>query len=145
RPRNIGRNRGRERERRRGRKSRVGHPFRDHCYNRVNRPCGRLIFCVSACHVLTAVLEWIRSDKNDMIELVQFPWSPFCLVQRRILEYSGTPFKIVNVPPQDRSLVWKLTRQRYYGVPIIMDGRTDVFEVDEDSQVIGNYLDSKFS
>lgn len=80
-----------------------------------------------------------------MIELVQFPWSPFCLVQRRILEYSGTSFKVVNVPPQDRSLVWKLTRQRYYGVPLLMDGRTDVFEVSDDSQVIGKYLDSKFN
>jgi len=78
-----------------------------------------------------------------MIELVQFPWSPFCLVQRRILEYSGTPFKITNIPAQDRSLVWKLTKQRYYGVPIIMDGKTDVFEVHEETQVIGKYLDSK--
>ncbi len=78
-----------------------------------------------------------------MIELVQFPWSPFCLVQRRILEYSGTPFKIVNIPPQDRSLIWRLTKQRYYGVPMIMDGRTDVFELDNDTQVIGKYLDSK--
>src|SRR5258708_8325698 len=79
-----------------------------------------------------------------MIELVQFPWSPFCLVQRRILEYSGRPFKLVNIPPQDRTLVWKLTRQRYYGVPILMDGKTDVFEINEDSQAIGKYLDSKF-
>lgn len=78
-----------------------------------------------------------------MIELVQFPWSPFCIVQRRILEYSGTPFKTTNVPPQDRSLVWKLTKQRYYGVPILMDGKTDVFELGEESQVIGKYLDSK--
>lgn len=78
-----------------------------------------------------------------MIELVQFPWSPFCLVQRRILEYSGTPFKTTNIPPQDRSLVWKLTRQRYYGVPVIMDGKTDVFEVHEETQVIAKYLDSK--
>lgn len=80
-----------------------------------------------------------------MIELVQFPWSPFCLVQCRILEYAGTPFKTVNIPPQDRTLVWKLTRQRYYGVPILMDGKLDVFEVDEDSQVIAKYLDSKFN
>ena len=78
-----------------------------------------------------------------MIELVQFPWSPFCIVQRSILEYSGTPFKITNIPPQDRSLVWKLTKQRYYGVPILMDGKTDVFEVGDESQVIGKYLDSK--
>ncbi len=78
-----------------------------------------------------------------MIELIQFPWSPFCLVQRRILEYSGVRFKITNIPSQDRSLVWRLTRQRYYGVPIMRDGRTVVFETDEDSQVIAKYLDAK--
>ena len=76
-----------------------------------------------------------------MIELIQFPWSPFCIVQRRILEYSGAPFKIINIPPQDRSLVWRLTRQRYYGVPIIRDGRNVIFEMDDDSQVIAKYLD----
>jgi glutathione S-transferase len=78
-----------------------------------------------------------------MIELVQFPWSPFCIVQRRILEFSGVPFKITNIPPQDRSLVWKLSRERYYGVPIIRDGKTVVFEIGDDSQVIAKYLDSK--
>jgi glutathione S-transferase len=80
-----------------------------------------------------------------MIELVQFPWSPFCIVQRKILEVSGARFKIINVPNTDRALVWKLTRQRYYSVPIIKDGREVVFETDEHSQVIANYLDSKFS
>ena len=79
-----------------------------------------------------------------MIELVQFPWSPFCIVQRRILEYTGLKFKIVNVPNTVRSLVWKLTRGRYYAVPIIKDGRTVVFETDEDSQVIAKYLDDTF-
>ena len=78
-----------------------------------------------------------------MIELVQFPWSPFCIVQRRILEFSGVHFRIVNIPNGDRSLVWKLTRQRYYGVPIIKDGKSVVFEVADDSQVIAKYLDSK--
>jgi len=78
-----------------------------------------------------------------MIELIQFPWSPFCIVQRRILEYSGAPFKIVNIPNTDRSLVWKLTRQRYYAVPVIKDGRNVVFEVSEHSQVIAKYLDDK--
>lgn len=84
----------------------------------------------------------VRNDK-DMIELVQFPWSPFCIVQRRVLEYSGTPFKTINIPPQDRALVWKMTKQRYYGVPILMDGKQDVFEMGDETQVIGKYLDSK--
>ena len=79
-----------------------------------------------------------------MIELIQLPWSPFCLVQRRILEFGGISFKTINVPCQDRSLVWRLTRQRYYSVPVIKDGTTVVFETDSESQVIAKYLDSKF-
>ena len=78
-----------------------------------------------------------------MIELIQFPWSPFCIVQRRILEFSGVKFKVTNSPNGDRSLVWKLTRQRYYGVPIIRDGKSVVFEVSDDSQVIAKYIDTK--
>lgn len=79
-----------------------------------------------------------------MIELIQFPWSPFCIVQRRLLEYSGARFKITNIPNGDRSLVWRLTRQRYYGVPIIRDGKSVIFEVSDDSQVIAKYIDTKF-
>jgi glutathione S-transferase len=78
-----------------------------------------------------------------MIELIQFPWSPFCIVQRRILEYSGVKFKIINIPNTDRSLVWRLTRERYYAVPIIKDGKSVVFETDENSQVIAKFLDEK--
>jgi len=78
-----------------------------------------------------------------MIELIQFPWSPFCLAQRRILEYSGAHFRITNIPSSDRSLVWRLTRERYYQVPIIRDGKTVVFEVSDDSQVIAKYLAAK--
>jgi glutathione S-transferase len=79
-----------------------------------------------------------------MIELIQIPWSPFCLVQKRILEFGRIPFKPVNIPNHDRALVWKLTRERYYGVPIIRDGKTVVFETDDDSQIIAKYLDAKF-
>lgn len=78
-----------------------------------------------------------------MLELIQFPASPFCIVQRRILEYSGARFKITNIPNADRSLVWKLTRQRYYQVPVLRDGKNVLFEVDENSQVLAKYLDQK--
>lgn len=78
-----------------------------------------------------------------MLELIQFPWSPYCIVQRRILEYSGTRFKIINIPNGDRSFVWKITRQRYYQVPVLRDGREVLFETDADSQVIAKYLDQK--
>jgi len=79
-----------------------------------------------------------------MIELIQFPWSPYCIVQRCILEFADASFKTVNVPNQNRSLVWKLTKQRYYGVPVIKDGKTVVFELSDDSQVVAKYLDAKF-
>ncbi|MBM3881128.1 MAG: glutathione S-transferase family protein [Verrucomicrobia bacterium] len=78
-----------------------------------------------------------------MIELIQIPYSPYCLVQRRILEAARAPFRTLNVPTGDRSLVWRLTRQRYYAVPVLRDGRAVVFETDEDSQVIAKYLDNR--
>ncbi|MCL5097311.1 MAG: glutathione S-transferase N-terminal domain-containing protein [Candidatus Omnitrophica bacterium] len=78
-----------------------------------------------------------------MIELIQFAWSPFCLVQRRILEYAQAEFEIIDIPPSDRSLVWRLTRQRYYEVPIVQHGPTVVFEIDQDSQVVAKYLDDQ--
>jgi glutathione S-transferase len=79
-----------------------------------------------------------------MIELIQIPWSPFCLVQRRILEFAGAKFKAVNIPSSDRSLVWKLTKEKYYAVPVIKDGAKVIFESGEDTQDIAKYLDTKF-
>lgn len=78
-----------------------------------------------------------------MIELIQFPWSPFCIVQRRILEFSGARFKITNIPSGDRALVWRLTKERYYQVPIVRDGRSVLFEMSDESQVIAKYIDAK--
>jgi glutathione S-transferase len=78
-----------------------------------------------------------------MIELVQFPWSPYCIVQRRILEFSGARFKIINIPNGERSLVWRWTRKRYYNVPVIRDGKSVIFEMGDSSQVIAKYLDSR--
>src|SRR5258706_14406122 len=97
---------------------------------------------IRACHCETRILNWPLAGK-PMIELIQFPWSPYCLVQRRILEFGGVAHKIINVPQGDRSLVWRLTRQRYYQVPILKDGRTVLFETDENSQVIAKYLHAK--
>lgn len=78
-----------------------------------------------------------------MIELIQFPFSPFCIPQRRILEYAGAKFKIINVPPQDRTLVWKLTKHQYYGVPIIRDDAKVIFDDTDDQQLVAKYLDQK--
>ena len=80
-----------------------------------------------------------------MIELIQFPWSPYCLVQRRILEFGRIPHRIIDIPPSDRSLIWKLTRHRYYQVPVLKDGRQVLFETGDNTQVVAKYIESKFS
>lgn len=80
-----------------------------------------------------------------MIELIQLPWSPYCLVQLRILQCADAKFKVVNISNHDRSLIWRLTKQRYYQVPVLKDGRNVLFETEGDSQVIAKYLDQKFS
>ena len=79
-----------------------------------------------------------------MIELIQFPWSPYCLVQRRILEYGRIPHRLVDIPPSDRSLIWRLTRQRYYQVPVLKDGRQVLFETGDNTQNVAKYVESKF-
>lgn len=79
-----------------------------------------------------------------MIHLYQLAWSPFCLVQRRILDYGRIPFRTVEVPLGDRAVVWRLTRERYYQVPVLKDGRQVLFETSPDSQVLAKYLDCKF-
>jgi len=79
-----------------------------------------------------------------MIELIQFSWSPFCIVTRRILNFSGVRFKTTDLKMTgDRSLIWELTDQRYYKVPVVKDGKTVVFELDEESQIVAKYLDAK--
>jgi glutathione S-transferase len=80
-----------------------------------------------------------------MIELVQFPFSPFCIPTRRILEFSGAKFKLINIPPQERGVVWKLTGQRYYGVPVIRDGAQVIFDDTDDQQIVAKYLDEKLA
>ena len=84
------------------------------------------------------------AQKCGMIELIQFPWSPFCIVQRRMLEFSGAKFKITNLPSHvDRNLIWKLTREQYHAVPVIKDGSKVVFESGDETQDIARYIDTK--
>lgn len=80
-----------------------------------------------------------------MILLYQFAWSPYCLVQQRILEFAEIAFRRVEVPLGDRSRVWRLTRERYYQVPVIKDGKQVLFETHADSQVLAKYVDNRYS
>ncbi len=79
----------------------------------------------------------------DMIRFYQFAWSPYCLVLRGILDASGRPYATVDVPSGDRSSIWRLTKERYYQVPILKDGRNVLFETNLDSQVLAKYVDDR--
>jgi glutathione S-transferase len=52
---------------------------------------------------------------------------------------------LVNVPLGDRSVLWRLTRERYYQVPVLKDGRQVIFETHPDSQVVAKYLENRFT
>ena len=41
--------------------------------------------------------------------------------------------------------MWRLSKKRYYQVPVLKDGRTVVFETNPNSQVIAKYLESKLN
>jgi glutathione S-transferase len=61
------------------------------------------------------------------------------------LDFSGARYRVRNIPSNtDRSLIWKLTKERYYQVPVVRDGKNVLFETGENSQVIAKYLDEKF-
>lgn len=79
-----------------------------------------------------------------MIELFQVAYSPFCIVQSRILDYAGVDYQTVEIPYGDRSLIWELTRRRYYAVPILKSGDHVVFETDPDSQVIAKFVSHSY-
>lgn len=79
-----------------------------------------------------------------MIELIQFPWSPYCIVTRRILEFSQARFRARDIPNGERTLIWKLTKGAYYAVPVIRDGREVIYEMTEETQVIAKYIDDKY-
>jgi len=78
------------------------------------------------------------------LKLVQFPWSTYCMVTRAILRFGGIQHEIINIPPLDRSLPWRLSGHRSYRVPLLVDDDAPVVESDHDTQVIARYLDERF-
>lgn len=79
-----------------------------------------------------------------MITLIQFPWSPFCITIRRILERHQIPHRIRNIPNHDRTLVIKATGGRAYSVPCIVDGKTAVADFTDFGQEVARYIDKKY-
>lgn len=79
-----------------------------------------------------------------MLTLIQFPWSPFCITIRHILETHRIPHRVRNIPNHDRQLVIKATRGRAYTVPCLVDGNTAVADWTDLGQEVARYVDTKF-
>ena len=80
-----------------------------------------------------------------MITLIQFPWSPFCITLRRILERHKIPHRIRNISPDaDRGVVIRVTKGRGYSVPCIVDGRRAVVDLTPFGQEVARYVDRKY-
>lgn len=79
-----------------------------------------------------------------MITLIQFPWSPFCITARRMLERNKIPFRVRNIPSHDRSEVIKATGGNGYTVPCVVDGRKAISDTTAFGQEVARYLDRRF-
>jgi glutathione S-transferase len=79
-----------------------------------------------------------------MITLIQFPWSPFCITVRHILERNHIPFRIRNIQYHDRAAIVKATDGRGHTVPCLLDGKKAVCDLTDFGQEVARYLDRRF-
>ena len=79
-----------------------------------------------------------------MITLIQFPWSPFCITIRRILQRHQIPHRIKNVAAHKRDDIIRATKGRAYTVPCIIDGKTVVADFTDFGQEVARYVDRRF-
>src|SRR5260221_8531561 len=82
--------------------------------------------------------------QRPMITLIQFPWSPFCISIRRILERHKISHRIKNIPAADRAPIILATKGRAYTVPCLIDGRTAVADFTDFGQEVARHIDRKY-
>ncbi|HTS18230.1 MAG TPA: glutathione S-transferase family protein [Verrucomicrobiae bacterium] len=80
-----------------------------------------------------------------MITLIQFPWSPFCISIRRILDEHQIPYRVTNVRSHMRDDVIRATHGRAYTVPCLIDGRTAIADFTDFGQEVARHIDRKFT
>lgn len=78
-----------------------------------------------------------------MMTLIQFPWSPFCITIRRILERNRISHRIQNIPSHARESIIRATKGRAYSVPCVIDGKTAVADFTDFGQEVARYIDRK--
>ncbi len=79
-----------------------------------------------------------------MLTLIQFPWSPFCITVRHMLEQNDIPFRLKNIPFHERASIIRATDGRGYTVPCLVDGKQAVCDVTDFGQEVARYVDRRY-
>ncbi len=80
-----------------------------------------------------------------MITLIQFPWSPFAITVRHILERNGIPFRLRDIPFHDRDSIITATKGRGHSVPCIVDGIHALCDTTDFGQEVARYIDRRYN
>lgn len=80
-----------------------------------------------------------------MLTLIQFPWSPFCITVRHMLEWNGIPFRLRNIPYHERASIIKAMNGRGYTVPCVVDGKQAICDVTDFGQEVARYIDRHYN
>lgn len=78
------------------------------------------------------------------INLIQLPFSPFCISIRRMLDWAGAKYRATNLTYADRRAAVAATRGAYYQVPVLVDGRKTIWDKTDFGQEVARYVDAKF-
>ncbi len=79
-----------------------------------------------------------------MLTLIQFPWSPFCITVRHILEQRGIPFRLRNIPYHERASIIQATKGYGHTVPCIVDGKRAICDTTDFGQEVARHIDRRF-
>lgn len=78
-----------------------------------------------------------------MLTLIQFPWSPFCITVRHILERNGIPFRLRNIPYHERASIIRATNGRGHTVPCVVDGKRAICDATDFGQEVARDIDRR--
>ena len=80
-----------------------------------------------------------------MLTLIQFPWSPFCITVRHILERNNILFRLRNIPYHERTSIIRATNGRGHMVPCVIDGKHAICDVTDFGQEVARYIDRSYN
>src|SRR5579871_413878 len=84
-------------------------------------------------------------DTSARLRLYQYEMSPYCITAGLILQHSGIPYEVVNLPLADPSEIIKLTNGAYYQVPVLVDlfNQRAIYDASPEGDDIARFLNAQ--